>query len=353
MGSSHASSGWFARLPTADVTSKEERGAVKIYREVDGDLGVIRKRRVAILGYGNQGHAHALNLRDSGVEVVIGAREGGTGARKAAEAGFPVLRFDEAAGSADVVMMTLPDEHIPAIYEREVAGSIRPGAALGFAHGLAVHFGLIVPREDLDVFLIGPKGAGRWLRAEYEAGRGLAALIAVHRDASGEAFAIALAYALALGCGRAGILETTFAEECETDLFGEQAVLCGGIPALIEAGFRTLVEAGYSPEMAYFECVHEAKLIVDLIAEGGFAYMRDRISTTAEYGGELAADRLVTDRTRAEMRAILDDIRSGTFARRLIADTGAGSPELERLRRRHPRDIDEVGERVRRIVGGK
>ncbi len=326
---------------------------MRIHRDGDGDLSVIRTRRVAILGYGNQGHAHALNLRDSGVEVIVGARMDGASARAAAAAGFPVRSYAQAAAEADVVMLTLPDEHIPRIYEEEVAPAIRQGAALGFAHGLAVHFGLIEPRADLDVFLIGPKGAGRWLRAEYEAGRGLACLVAVHRDASGRAFDIALAYALALGCGRAGILETSFAEECETDLFGEQAVLCGGIPALIEAGWRTLVEAGYSPEMAYFECVHEAKLIVDLIAEGGFAWMRERISNTAEYGGELAADRLVDERTRAEMRAILADIRSGRFAERLIADTRAGAPELARLRARHRPDIDKVGERVRRIVRGE
>ncbi|RMF75251.1 MAG: ketol-acid reductoisomerase [Alphaproteobacteria bacterium] len=327
---------------------------MKIYRDGDGDIEAIRSRRVAILGYGNQGHAHALNLRDSGVEVLVGARPGGPSARAAAEAGFPVLSYAEAAAAADVVMMTLPDEHIPAVYEADVAPHLRKGGALGFAHGLAVHFGLIVPRADLDVFLIGPKGAGRWLRAEYEAGRGLACLLAVHQDASGRGHAIALAYALALGCGRAGIIETTFADECETDLFGEQAVLCGGIPALLMAGFQTLVEAGYPPELAYFECVQEAKLIVDLIAEGGFAYMRERISTTAEYGGALAGGRLVTDGTRAEMRAILDDIRSGRFARRLVADARAGSPELKRLRAKLADPaLEEAGRTVRALAGGK
>ena len=325
---------------------------MKVYRDGDGDIGVIRARRVAILGYGNQGHAHALNLRDSGVEVIVGARAGGAGARAAADAGFAVHAYAEAAAAADVVMMTLPDEHIPAIYESEVAPHLKEGAALGFAHGLAVHFGLTNPRPDLDVFLIGPKGAGRWLRASYEAGGGLACLMAVHRDATGEGHAIALSYALALGCGRAGIIETSFKDECETDLFGEQAVLCGGIPALIAAGFHTLVEAGYPPELAYFECVQEAKLIVDLIAEGGFSWMRERVSTTAQYGGALAAGRLVTEATRAEMRAILDDIRSGRFARRLVADARAGSPELERLRAKLADPVlEEAGRTVRALAG--
>ncbi len=327
---------------------------MKIYRDGDGDIDVIRARRVAILGYGNQGHAHALNLRDSGVDVVVGARPEGPSARAAAQAGFPVLSYAQAAACADVVMMTLPDEHLSDIYTADVAPHLREKGALGFAHGLAVHFGLIAPRADLDVFLIGPKGAGRWLRAEYEAGRGLACLLAVHQDASGCGFDIALSYALALGCGRAGIIETTFADECETDLFGEQAVLCGGIPALIAAGFRTLVEAGYPPELAYFECVQEAKLIVDLIAEGGFAYMRERISNTAEYGGALAAERLVTQETRDEMRAILADIRSGRFVERLMVDTQAGSPELARLRQKLADPaIEAAGQTVRKLVVGK
>ncbi len=327
---------------------------MKVYRDGDGDIGIIRARRVAILGYGNQGHAHALNLRDSGVEIVVGARAGGPSAQAAEKAGFSVLGYAEAAAAADVVMMTLPDEHIPAVYAADVAPHLRAGAALGFAHGFAVHFGLIEPRADLDVFLIGPKGAGRWLRAEYEAGRGLACLLAVHRNATGRGFDIALAYALALGCGRAGIIETSFSDECETDLFGEQAVLCGGIPALIAAGFQTLVEAGYPPELAYFECVQEAKLIVDLIAEGGFAYMREQISNTAEYGGALAAERLVTEATRAEMRAILQDIRSGRFARRLITDTRAGSAELKRLRERLADPVlEEAGRTVRALAGGR
>ncbi len=323
---------------------------MKVYRDADIDRSVLDSRTVAILGYGNQGHAHALNLRDSGIAVVVGARANSPSGARARAAGFSVLSYGDAAARGDVVMMTLPDEHIPDIYATEVAHRLRPGTALGFAHGLAVHFGHVVPRDDLDVFLIGPKGAGRWLRAEYEAGRGLACLYAVHRDATGRAAPIALAYAAGLGCGRAGIVETTFAEECVSDLFGEQAVLCGGIPALIEAGYRTLVEAGISPEMAYFECLHEAKLIVDLMFEGGPAHMRRAISTTAEYGGYLAGERLVTDATREEMRRILDDIVSGRFAARLIADTRAGSRELAQLRQRQDTDIEPVGERIRALM---
>lgn len=323
---------------------------MKVFTDADIDLDVVRSRKVAILGYGNQGHAHALNLRDSGAEVVVGARENSPSGAQAADAGFRVLSYREAAAAGDIVMLTLPDEHLSDVYAAHVAEAIAPGAALGFAHGLAVHFGHLTPRADLDVFLIGPKGAGRWLRAEYEAGRGLACLYAVEQDTSGRAREIALAYAAGLGCGRAGIVETTFAEECITDLFGEQAVLCGGIPALIYAGYQTLVEAGYQPEAAYFECLHEAKLIVDLMFEGGPAYMNEAISTTAEYGGYLAGERLVTDETRREMRAILEDVRSGRYAARLIADARAGSPELAALRARQDRAIEPVGERVRALM---
>jgi len=323
---------------------------MNVYRDADIDRSCLDARTIAILGYGNQGHAHALNLRDSGCRVIIGARAKSPSGAAAAKAGFEVVSYADAAARGDVVMLTLPDEHIPAIHDTEVAPHVRPGAALGFAHGLAVHFGQIAPRDDLDVFLIGPKGAGRWLRAEYMAGRGLACLFAVHRDASGSAREIALAYAAGLGCGRAGIIETSFAEECETDLFGEQAVLCGGIPALIQAGYETLVDAGYTPELAYFECVQEAKLIVDLIAESGPAGMRSAVSTTAEYGGYLAADRLVTADTRREMRAILDDIRSGRFADRLARDTRAGQPELTRLRAAQDAEIEPVGARIRSLM---
>ena len=323
---------------------------MKVYTDADIDLDAVRSRKVAILGYGNQGHAHALNLRDSGVEVIVGARENSPSGAQAAKAGFPVLSYRAAAAAGDIVMLTLPDEHQPDLYAAHVHEAIGRGAALGFAHGLAVHFGHLEPREDLDVFLIGPKGAGRWLRAEFEAGRGLACLYAVEQDKSGEARDIALAYAAGLGCGRAGIVETSFAEECVTDLFGEQAVLCGGIPALIHAGYETLVDAGYAPEAAYFECLHEAKLIVDLMFEAGPASMNRAISTTAEYGGYLAGERLVTDETRKEMRAILADVRSGRFAARLIEDTRAGSPELTALRNKQSRAIEPVGERVRGLM---
>ncbi len=321
-----------------------------VFTDKDVDMSVFTGRRVAILGYGNQGHAHALNLRDSGVDVIVGARANSPSGDKARAAGFDVSHYGRATAMADIVMMTLPDEHIPAVYQADVAPNLKAGAALGFAHGLAVHFGHITVRKDVNLFLIGPKGAGRWLRAEYQAGRGLACLFAVEQDVTGRGRAIALAYASGLGCGRAGMLETSFAEECETDLFGEQAVLCGGIPALIEAGYETLVAAGYAPEVAYFECLHEAKLIVDLMFEAGPSAMRHAISNTAEYGGYLAADRLVTDETRAEMRAILAEIRSGAFAERLMKDTQAGSLELDRLRADQNRKIEPVGERVRSLM---
>lgn len=323
---------------------------MKVFTDKDVDWSVFDKRRVAILGYGNQGHAHALNLRDSGAKVIVGARADSPSGDKAKAAGFDVYSYGEATALADVVMMTLPDEHIPAVYKADVAPNLKAGSALGFAHGLAVHFGHITVRKDVDLFLIGPKGAGRWLRAEFEAGRGLACLFAVEQDTTGHGRAIAIAYASGLGCGRAGMVETSFAEECETDLFGEQAVLCGGIPALIEAGYETLVEAGYAPEVAYFECLHEAKLIVDLMFEAGPTAMRHAISNTAEYGGYLAADRLVTDETRAEMRAILAEIRSGAFADRLMKDTLAGSPELGRFRAKQNQEIEPVGESVRGLM---
>jgi len=323
---------------------------MQVYGDGDIDFTALSKRRVAILGYGNQGHAHALNLRDCGLEVVVGARENSPSGKAAEEAGFAVVSYAEAAAAGDVVMMSLPDEQIPDLYTAHVEGAIGEGAALGFAHGLAVHFGHLRPRGDLDVFLVAPKGAGRWLRQEFTAGRGLASFFAVHQDRSGNAREIALAYASGLGCGRAGVIATSFAEECETDLFGEQAVLCGGIPALIRAGYDTLVAAGYAPEVAYFECLHEAKLIVDLLFEGGPDYMNRAISNTAEYGGYLAGERLVTEATRREMRAILKEVRSGAFAEQLIEDTRAGGQELKRLRQAQDRSIEPVGERVRALM---
>nr|WP_281301939.1 MULTISPECIES: ketol-acid reductoisomerase [unclassified Iodidimonas] len=322
-----------------------------VYTDKDCDPAALHGKKIAILGYGNQGHAHALNLRDSGFDVIIGARDPGqSSGAKARDAGFMVLPFAEAVTIADIVMMTLPDEVIPAIYESAVAPFLRPGAALGFAHGLAVHFGAIRPADDVDLFLIGPKGAGRWLRAEYLAGRGLACLIAVGRDATGAAMEIALGYASGLGCGRAGMVETSFREECETDLFGEQAVLCGGIPALIVAGYDTLIEAGYAPEVAYFECVHEAKLVVDLMFEAGPEKMRQAISNTAEYGGYLAGEALVDDRMRQTMKRILTEIQSGAFAQRLFDDTRKGSPDLMRFRAHRHDGLEAAGERVRALM---
>lgn len=331
---------------------------MNVYDERDADLDLIRGRRVAIIGYGNQGHAHALNLRDSGVrEVLVGAREGSPSGARAAEAGFRVLTVAEAARWADLVMLMAPDEDQARIYRDELEPNLSEGAALAFAHGLSVHFGLIVPRTDLDVFLIAPKGPGRAVRSAYEAGSGLPCLFAVAQDGGGHgngtAKALALAYGAAIGAGRAAMLETSFREECETDLFGEQAVLCGGISNLVMAGYETLVEAGYPPEMAYFECVHEAKLITDLIYERGIARMREAISNTAEFGDYVTGPRLIDERVRAEMRAVLTDIQRGRFAQRLMLDTQAGSPEMtaERQRQRtHP--IEAVGERVRNMIPG-
>jgi ketol-acid reductoisomerase len=334
------------------------RGAdMQMYRDADCDLELIRARKVAIVGYGNQGHAHALNLRDSGVhEVAIALRPESRSQSNAESAGFRVLTPADAAAWADLVMILTPDEQQAAIWRQDLAGRMRPGSALAFAHGLNVHFGLIDPAPDLDVILIAPKGPGRHVRSEYLNGSGIPCLIAVHQESAltggnGHARALALSYACALGGGRTGILETSFREECETDLFGEQAVLCGGIPDLIVAGFETLVEAGYAPEMAYFECLHETKLIVDLLHQGGLAQMKQAISNTAEYGGVATGARLVTAETRAEMRRVLADIQSGRFVREFVLDTQAGQPELKASRRAaaaHP--VEEVGARLRAMM---
>lgn len=332
---------------------------MKVYRSEDCDPALIAGRRVAIVGYGSQGHAHALNLRDSGVrEVAIALHEGATRRSDAERDGFQVMRTVEAAEWADLVMVLAPDEAQAAIWSGELAGRMKPGSALAFAHGLNIHFGLIAPPQDIDVILIAPKGPGRTLRSEYLAGRGLICLVAVHHDSgrgggNGHASALALSYAYALGAGRAGIIETSFREECETDLFGEQAVLCGGIPALIQAGFETLVEAGYAPEMAYFECLHEAKLIVDLLYEGGVAAMGPAISNTAEFGGIVTGPRLVTDATRAEMRRVLADIQSGAFARNFVLENQAGQPMLHASRAAAAADpIERVGAKMRALMRG-
>ena len=325
---------------------------MQIYRDPDADPALLSGRRVAIVGYGNQAHAHALNLRDSGVaDVTIALRDGSDSAAPARAAGFAVASVAAAAARADLLMVLAPDETHADLYAADIAPNLRAGAALGFAHGLAVHFGLLTPRPDLDVFLVAPKGPGRAVRSEYLAGPGLPCLFAVAQDATGQAKPLALAYAAAIGCGRSAMIETSFREECETDLFGEQAVLCGGVSSLVQAGFETLVEAGYQPELAYFECVHEVKLIVDLIHARGIAAMREAISTTAEYGDYVTGPRIVTAETRAAMRAVLEDIQTGTFARALVADYRAGSPLMRTRRAAQAADpIEKAGAAVRQLA---
>ena len=324
---------------------------MKIYYDKDADLSLIKGYRVAIIGYGSQGHAHANNLRDSGVEVTVGLRAGSGSAAKAEQAGLAVKPIDEAVKSADLVMVLAPDEHQKQLYDELIEPNIRKGAVLAFAHGFNVHFGQIAPREDLDIIMVAPKGPGHLVRSTYTQGGGVPSLIAVFQDASGKARQIALSYASANGGGRAGVIETSFREETETDLFGEQAVLCGGATALVQAGFETLVEAGYAPEMAYFECLHELKLIVDLMYEGGIANMRYSISNTAEYGDLTRGPRIVNQDTKAEMRRILTDIQSGVFAREFILENQAGAPSLKALRRAgREHQIEEVGARLRDMM---
>lgn len=325
---------------------------MRVYYDADADLKLIENKKIAIIGYGSQGHAHAQNLRDSGVkEVGVALRAGSATAKKAEDAGFKVLTNAEAAKWADIIMMLAPDEHQAAIYADDLHANMKQGAALAFAHGLNVHFGLIEPRADLDVIMIAPKGPGHTVRSEYQRGGGVPCLIAVHQDVSGNAHDIGLAYASGLGGGRSGIIETNFREECETDLFGEQAVLCGGITHLIQAGFETLTEAGYAPEMAYFECLHETKLIVDLLYEGGIANMRYSISNTAEYGDVTTGPRIITDETKAEMKRVLADIQSGRFVKNFVLDNRAGQPELKAARKAaaaHP--IEKVGSELRAMM---
>ncbi|MFS2112234.1 ketol-acid reductoisomerase [Sphingomonas sp. Sphisp140] len=325
---------------------------MRVYYDRDADLNLISNKKIAILGYGSQGHAHAQNLRDSGVkEVAIALRPGSASAAKAEGAGFKVLPNKEAAAWADILMILAPDEHQAAIYENDIKGNLRPGAALAFAHGLNIHFGLIEAPADIDVIMIAPKGPGHTVRSEYARGGGVPCLIAIHQDASGNAHDIALAYASGVGGGRSGIIETNFREECETDLFGEQAVLCGGATALVQAGFETLVEAGYAPEMAYFECLHELKLIVDLMYEGGIANMRYSISNTAEYGDIKTGPRIITEETKKEMKRVLADIQSGRFVKDFVLDNRAGQPELKASRiaaKRH--QIEQVGSELRAMM---
>jgi len=324
---------------------------MQVYYDKDADLSIIKAKKVAIIGYGSQGHAHANNLKDSGVDVVVGLRTGSSSAAKAEAAGLKVSDIESAVKGADVIMILAPDEHQATLYAQQVEPNLKEGAALAFAHGFNVHYEQIVPRGDLDVIMIAPKGPGHLVRSTYTEGGGVPSLIAVYQDASGKAKEIALSYASANGGGRAGVIETNFREETETDLFGEQAVLCGGATALVQAGFETLVEAGYAPEMAYFECLHELKLIVDLMYEGGIANMRYSISNTAEYGDLTRGPRIVTEETKKEMAKILKEIQNGEFAREFILENQAGAATLKakrRIGREH--QIEEVGAKLRGMM---
>jgi len=325
---------------------------MRVYYDTDADLNLIKAKKICVVGFGSQGHAHALNLKDSGVkEIVVALRDGSATAQKAEAAGLKVMNVADAAKWADVMMMAAPDELQAEIWTDQIAPNIKPGAAIAFAHGLSIHFKLIEAPSNIDVIMIAPKGPGHTVRGEYQKGGGVPCLVAIDQDASGNAHDIAVAYASAIGGGRSGIIETTFKEECETDLFGEQAVLCGGLVELIRAGFETLVEAGYAPEMAYFECLHEVKLIVDLIYEGGIANMNYSISNTAEFGEYASGPRLVTDETKAEMRRILKDIQTGAFTSEWIRECKAGQPKFKATRRvndAHP--IEEVGGRLRAMM---
>jgi ketol-acid reductoisomerase len=325
---------------------------MKVYMDQDCDVSLIKSKNVVIFGYGSQGHAHAANLRDSGVKNVrIALRADSPTNKKAQDAGFETMTPDDAAKWADVIMMATPDELQRSIYYAHLDKNMKEGAALAFAHGLNVHFNLIEPRKDLDVFMVAPKGPGHTVRGEYVKGGGVPCLIAVHQNPSGKGHDLGLSYASAIGGGRSGIIETSFREECETDLFGEQAVLCGGLCALIKAGYETLTEAGYAPEMAYFECLHEVKLIVDLMYEGGMANMRYSISNTAEYGDYSTGPRIITAETKAEMKRVLDDIQSGRFTRDWMAECGAGQPSFKATRRREAEhNIEEVGAQLRSMM---
>ena len=323
---------------------------MKVLYDKDTDLSLLKSRSVAIIGYGSQGHAHALNLKDSGIDVRVGVRHGPSW-EKASRAGVPVRTIADAVKEADIIMMLLPDEHIAEVYRSEIVPSARNGAVLGFAHGFNIHYGQVVPRSDFDVMMVAPKAPGHTVRSTYVAGGGVPHLIAVAQDRSGSARDIALAYAAAIGGGRAGIIETSFLEETETDLFGEQAVLCGGLVDLIKAGFETLVDAGYAPEMAYFECLHEVKLIVDLIYEGGIGNMNYGISNNAEFGEYVSGPRIVTDATKRAMKEVLRGIQTGEYAKRFILENQAGAPTLQSRRRltaEHP--IETVGTRLRAMM---
>jgi ketol-acid reductoisomerase len=324
---------------------------MKVYYDKDADLSLVKGKKVTIVGYGSQGHAHALNLNDSGVKVTVGLRKGGASWDKAKKAGLSIKEVSVAVDGADFVMMLMPDEHIAAVYRSEVEPNIRKGATLGFAHGFNIHYGQVMPREDLDVVMIAPKAPGHTVRSTYAQGGGTPMLIAVHRDQSGKARDLALSYAAAIGGARAGVIETTFKEETETDLFGEQTVLCGGCVELVKAGYEVLTEAGYAPEMAYFECLHELKLIVDLMYEGGIGTMNYSISNNAEYGEYVTGPKIITEETKNAMRAALARIQSGEYAKDFILENRAGAPTLlsrRRMTAEHP--IEVVGEKLRAMM---
>jgi ketol-acid reductoisomerase len=324
---------------------------MKVFYDKDCDIRLIKGKKVAIIGYGSQGHAHALNLKDSGGKVVVGVRKGGPSWDKVTKAGLEAAEIGDAVRGADFVIMLMPDEHIGAVYKSEIEPNIKEGATLAFAHGFNIHYGQVMPREDLDVVMVAPKAPGHTVRSTYAAGGGVPMLIALHQDKSGTARDMALSYAAAIGGGRAGIIETNFREETETDLFGEQAVLCGGTVDLIKAGFETLVEAGYAPEMAYFECLHELKLIVDLIYEGGIANMNYSISNNAEFGEYVTGPRIITEETKKVMREVLRDIQSGEYAKQFILESRAGAPTLlSRRRMMGEHQIEVVGEKLRAMM---
>ncbi|MEJ5243107.1 MAG: ketol-acid reductoisomerase [Desulfomicrobiaceae bacterium] len=324
---------------------------MKIYYEKDADLHILQDKTVAIIGYGSQGHAHAQNLRDSGVRVIIGQRPGGPNWRLAQEHGFAPVSAAEAAAQADLIMILVQDQYQPQVYQQEILPGLTAGKTLLFGHGFNIHYHQIVPPADVDVAMIAPKGPGHLVRREFEKGGGVPCLVAVHQDATGQALAKALAYAAGIGGARSGVIETTFAEETETDLFGEQAVLCGGVSELIRAGFETLVEAGYQPEIAFFECMHELKLIVDLLYEGGFKKMHHSISDTAEFGDYCTGPRVINAESRQAMRQVLREIQDGTFARNWILENKAGLPSfLAKRRQAHEHAIEQVGDRLRSMM---
>lgn len=323
----------------------------KMYYDSDANLDLLKDKKVAIIGYGSQGHAHAQNLKDSGVSVCVGLYKGSKSWAKAEEAGLEVFEVAEAAKKSDIIMILLPDERQGKVYKESIAPNLTEGKALVFAHGFNIHYAQIVPPSNVDVFMVAPKGPGHTVRSQYKEGRGVPCLIAIHQDATGRARDVALAYASAIGGGRAGIMETSFREETETDLFGEQAVLCGGASELVKAGFDTLVEAGYAPEMAYFECLHELKLIVDLMNEGGLAYMRYSISDTAEYGDYSIGKRIITDETRKEMKKVISEIQDGTFARNWLLENQVGRPGFNSIRRQESEHkMEIVGKELRKMM---